>query len=304
MDISRSEAVRLIEEKIGQFQGILRGANCNSIDSEEYRSTRDETIILISDLFSEAEADKFKGPETIEFFSISPEEELEEYKKEIKEELAILEDLKERIQNFWFNSGIGEDKKLAERAHLLMRFYDTQSIFDIGKKMNLPYFASSNDYREMSYHRCALEISRAMKDEDLLELVKRNPPRYRLSLGGFQGEYYTATEQGELVLGNSWGVVRKNTQQSLENWGMRVYGILQAIITKGGTAKNMDIRDEVEKILGPGYSWEDLLPRLTQRKLVFEDYSYWEMPPEIIPTVQEELSVYKNNKRNYPKNRF
>jgi hypothetical protein len=301
MNIPRSEAVRLIEERIKQFQRILRDANCNNIDIDEYGSTRDETIILISDLFSEAEAYKFKGPETIRFVPISPEEELEEYRKEIKEKLAKSEDLKERIQNFWFNGEIGGDKRLVERAHLLMRFYDTQSIFDIGKKMNLPYFTSSKDHREMSYHRCALEISQAIKDEDLLELVKRNPPRYELSLGGFRGEYYTATKQGELMLGNSWGDVRKNTQQSLENWGMRVYGVLQAIITKGGTAKDMDIRDEVEKILDPGYSWEDLLPRLAQRKLIFKDYSYWEMPPEIIPAVQEELSVYRKTREIIPK---
>lgn len=44
----------------------------------------------------------------------------------------------------------------------------------------------------------------------------------------------------------------------------------------------------------------NLLPRLKQRKLVFEKSGYWEMPPEIIPLVQEELSRYKRFTNIFP----
>ncbi|MGD2248784.1 MAG: hypothetical protein PVF58_10305 [Candidatus Methanofastidiosia archaeon] len=238
--------------------------------------------------------------EKIKLFQDILSEKIENYKKKIRGKIRKLEDYKEKIQHFWFNGEIGEDKKVVERALLLMRFYDKEMIYSIGKNLNLQYFEPFKDYREASYHRSALEISQAIKDEDILNIIEENPPEYKLSLGGFQGEYYTATKKGELSVGSSWGNVRKNIQQSLENWDKRAYGVLQAIINKGGTVFDTDINDEIQKILGPGYSWDDLLPRLAQRKLVFEDYYYWEMPPEIIPVVQEELSIYEKSKEIIP----
>lgn len=302
MDISRAEAVELIEEKILQLQKILAEANYDNLNSEEYKSIRQETKILVSDLFSEAETKKFEGP-LDPLRVVSPrnyEKELEEYKKKIMQSITKLKDYEERIQNFWFNGEIGGDRKVIERALLLIRVYDIRKIYDIGKEINLPYFSSFNDYEEMSYHRGALEISQVMTDEALLKLIKENPPKYGLSLGGFQGGYYTATEKGELTLTSSWENVRRNIQQSLERWNEKVYGVLQAIINKRGIANNTDIHDEIEKILGPGYSWEDLLSRLQQRKLIFKNYSFWEMPPEIIPIVQEELSSHKKKKEIIP----
>jgi hypothetical protein len=49
----------------------------------------------------------------------------------------------------------------------------------------------------MDHYQGALEISKVIVDNNLLKLTKEKPPKYGLSLRGFQGEYYTATEKGE-----------------------------------------------------------------------------------------------------------
>lgn len=291
---SRDAAIKLIEEKISQFEKILREATCDNLKSDEYKLVYNETRILLSDLFSEAEAKRFDGIETLRVI-VSPvdhEKELQDYKKKIKQCIAKLVDYREKIQNFWFNGEILENKNLIERALLLMRFYDEKRIYEIGREMNVPYFSQLRDYSEMSYHRGALEISKSMTDEDLLKLTKDNPPKCKLSLGEFRGKYYTATKEGELTLGSSWENVRKDVQQCFANWDKKAYGVLQAIINKNGTVIDTDIADEIEKILGPGYSWQDLLPRLAQRKLIFNEYNYWKIPPDIIPVIQEELLIY------------
>lgn len=184
---SRDAAIKLIEEKISQFEKILREATCDNLKSDEYKLVYNETRILLSDLFSEAEAKRFDGIETLRVI-VSPvdhEKELQDYKKKIKQCIAKLVDYREKIQNFWFNGEILENKNLIERALLLMRFYDEKRIYEIGREMNVPYFSQLRDYSEMSYHRGALEISKSMTDEDLLKLTKDNPPKCKLSLGEF-----------------------------------------------------------------------------------------------------------------------
>ncbi|MGH7800696.1 MAG: hypothetical protein ACREOW_08725 [Thermodesulfobacteriota bacterium] len=85
--------------------------------------------------------------------------------------------------------------KIKEKALLLMRFYWKDEIYKIGKEMSLPYFNQFVNYWDMEHYQGALEIAKAITDENLLKLTKEKPPKYKLDLGGFQGKYYTATER-------------------------------------------------------------------------------------------------------------
>jgi len=189
------------------------------------------------------------------------------------------------------------EEKIKERALLLMRLYWRDEIFRIGKELKIPYFDQFKDYWDIDHFQGALEISKKIKDDELLKIVEKNPPKY-ISLGGFQGKYYTVTEEGEIRLESSWNSVRGNVHKVLENQGDRGYAILQAIINKGGRATYFEIVDEIEEILGKPYIPSYLLPRLQPLKLVFKTgsrrYPDWTMPPEIIPVVKEELAKYKN----------
>ncbi len=190
-------------------------------------------------------------------------------------------------------------EKIDEMALLLIRFYWRDEIYKIGKELNLPYFDQFENYWDMDHHQGALEISKEITDEDLLRLTKGNPPKYGLNLGGFQGNYYTAKEKGEVELASSWDIVRKNVCKTLEKWDEKSYGVLQAIINKGGKAAYFDIIDETEKVLGYEYGPSYLLPRLGPLKLLFKTgsnkYPDWTMPPEIVQVVQEELTAYRES---------
>lgn len=300
MRISRNEAVNLIEEKISKFRKIFQEAECNNCYNEEYRSLYDETTVLLSDLFSEAEVKNFQGAELPYY-----ETKLQEYKRKLIQCVIKLEDYKERIQNFWFNGTIGGDTRLIEKALLLMRFYEKEEIYEISRKMGVPFYDQFTKYDEMSYYRGALETAKAIRDDrELIQLLEENRPQYGLSLGGFRASYYTATERGELSLEGSWGKIRESVKRTLECWDKIAYGVLQAIVDKGGTATDVDIRLEIERELGPGYSWEVLLERLQKQKLVFEvscaGNPCWRMPEEIIPVVHEELLLYKRLVNIFP----
>lgn len=195
-----------------------------------------------------------------------------------------------------------EEERIKEKALLLMRFYWRDEIYNIGKELNIPYFNQFKDYWDIDHYQGALEISKVIADNDLLRLTKENPPKYGLSLGGFQGEYYTATEEGEVKLGSSWGEVRKNVQKALDKWGEKAYGVLQAIINKEGRAAYFEIIDEIEKVLGYEYVPSYLLPRFGPLKLVFKTgsnkYPDWTMPPEIISVVTEVSTDYNIHPEN------
>ena len=198
--------------------------------------------------------------------------------------------------------------KETERAFLLMRFYWGDEIYNVGKELNIPYFNQFKNYWDMDHYQGALEVSKAITDNDLLKLTKEKPPKYGLSLGGFQGEYYTATEKGEVKLSSSWEGVRENVQKALDKWDEKAYGVLQAIINKEGRAAYFEIIDEIEKVLGYEYVPSYLLPRFGPLKLIFKTgsnkYPDWTMPSEIIPVVKEELIAYKKSPKKEERKKF
>jgi ethanolamine utilization microcompartment shell protein EutS len=194
---------------------------------------------------------------------------------------------------------MSEERKEKESALLLMRFYWRDEIYKIGKELNIPYFGQFKDYWDMDHYQGALEISKAITDNELLKLTKEKTPKYGLSLGGFQGKYYMATEKGEVKLSSSWEGVIENVQKALDKWDEKAYGVLQALINKEGRAAYFEIIDEIEKVLGYEYVPSYLLPRFGPLKLIFKTgsnkYPDWTMPSEIIPVVKEELIAYKKS---------
>lgn len=190
-----------------------------------------------------------------------------------------------------------EEEKLRERTSLLMRYFWLDKIYKIGKELDLPYFDNFQNYWEINHYQGALEIAKAINDDKLLELVAKHRPKYGLSLGGFHGKYYTATETGELKLEGSWDIIRQNVRKALAKWGDKAYGVLQAIINKNGRSTYFELIDEIERVLGYEFIPSYILPRLGPLGLVFKTgsrrYPDWTMPSETIPIVQEEIGKFK-----------
>ena len=158
------------------------------------------------------------------------------------------------------------------------------------------YFNKFNNYWDLNTYQGAYHIAKVHDDEDIKKLLKNYPRPYRIPLGGFQGNYYTVNESGQLSYESSWHTVRDNVNTALKKWGDKTYGILQALINKNGKVAYFELIDEIENVLGYEFVPSYHLPRLAPRKLVFKTgsnkYPDWTMPSEIIPVVQEEINKF------------
>ena len=105
-----------------------------------------------------------------------------------------------------------------------MRFFWLEDLFKIGKELDLGYFKKFTNYWEINQYQVAIEITRNIDDDKLVELTKRFLPKYELILGGFHRKHYTASEIGELKLEGSWDTIRKNVQKAFHKWGDKAYG--------------------------------------------------------------------------------
>lgn len=200
--------------------------------------------------------------------------------------------------------------KTRERALLLMRFYWLDDIYKIGKNLHIPYFDQFGNYWDIGYEdesrlQAALALSEAISDEMLAKILNEKLPKYGLTLGGFQGQYYSCDETGKLKFESSWNSVRANLQKALSRWGDKAYGILRGIINKGGRSEYFDLLEAIESVLGYELIPSYLLPRLRPLKLIFKTgsnkYPDWTMPPEIIPIAEAELVVYEKSRKPVPK---
>ena len=196
-----------------------------------------------------------------------------------------------------------EDEKLKEKTSLLMRIYWPEDIFKIGKELEISYFEQFSNWWKIDHYQGALQIAKILNDEDLVRTVSSHTPRY-LSLGGFHGKYYTFDESKGLRIEGSWEFIRKNIKRALEEWGEKTYGILKALINKGGKASYFDIIEEIRNVLDYEYIPSFLLPRLKPLGLVFKTgsnkYPDWTIPSEITPIIREELEKYEKTRIKKP----
>ncbi|WXG45217.1 MAG: Rab family GTPase [Candidatus Atabeyarchaeum deiterrae] len=189
------------------------------------------------------------------------------------------------------------EEKSRERTQLLMRLFGPEELFRIGKSLNLDYFKGFSSQLNMKQHQAALEIAWNIDDSDLIRLTGGLAPERKLTFGGFYGKYYSVSEIGRLTHGGSWNIVRENCQTALGNWGDGAYGVLRAFVNRNGVATYLDLVGETESILGYEIAPSGMLKNLESLRLVFEtgssNYPNWQMPPEIITLIREELDEFK-----------
>ncbi len=185
-----------------------------------------------------------------------------------------------------------EEEKFRERLLLLERLYWLDTLYEIGKGLQLSYFQTVTQYWQLDHQEAARQIAAAIRDRELLSICSQFPPKY-VKLGGFQGKHYSADEKGVVSLRNSWDDVRGHVKKVLSAHSERAYGVLQAIINVGGTSAFFALIPEIEKVIGYEFYPSTLLPKLSSYRLVFKTgsnkYPEWSMPPEIITPVQEAL---------------
>ena len=105
MKIPKNKALKLIDEKISQFQKVLANATYNNRYGEDYKLAYYGTETLLTELFSKEEAMNFRSSVSSMVGFIGGEidyaEELQDYKEHINRCIVQLKVYRERIQNFW-----------------------------------------------------------------------------------------------------------------------------------------------------------------------------------------------------------
>ncbi len=106
----KNKALELLDEKISQFQKILAEATYDNRYNESYDLAYSGAKVLLTDLFSEKEAEDFHNNITSQmplpaisgvYTQIDHFRRLQDYKGHINSCIAQLKVYRERIQNFW-----------------------------------------------------------------------------------------------------------------------------------------------------------------------------------------------------------
>lgn len=149
MRISKSKAIKLIDEKIKQFKKILENATYENRYGNAYHLAYYGTEDLLTDLFSKDEAKNFhKNVSSIGIFSlggpIDYAQELRDYKKYINKCIAQLQIYRERIQNFWEAEEPIDSKKTKIIPFVSMSFSEpdrdiNQYFIDILKALQIKF---------------------------------------------------------------------------------------------------------------------------------------------------------------------
>ena len=105
MKIPKNKALKLIDDKISQFQKVLANATYNNRYGEDYTLAYYGTETLLTELFSKEEAMNFRSSVSSMVAFIGGEinyaQELQDYKEHINTCIVQLKVYRERIQNFW-----------------------------------------------------------------------------------------------------------------------------------------------------------------------------------------------------------
>jgi hypothetical protein len=181
----------------------------------------------------------------------------------------------------------GDDKTL-EKKLLIKRVYPVIDIFQIGKENAVGYFDGFVNSWEPDPDEAAMEIAKAVSENQLQEIFKKHPPR---NYTVFRGTNYTF-EDGILTVKGSAEKIRSGIAETEKKYGQAATAILKLMAQAGGNFGGKELK-EAAKLKVDIYS---VLEKLEQLKVVVasykgEEYSEWRMLEETMPTIREELGI-------------
>jgi predicted nucleotide-binding protein len=132
MRIPKEQALKMITEKIDQFQDVLKKATYDNRYDETYSLAYHGTETLIKELFSKGEVMNFRSNVTQPVFLVggrtNPQAELQDYKKHIGKCITQLRVYHERVSNFW------QEEKAEKTTGAKIADQTTTEILSQGKK--------------------------------------------------------------------------------------------------------------------------------------------------------------------------
>jgi hypothetical protein len=180
------------------------------------------------------------------------------------------------------------EDKIIERRILLRRTFPRYRLFEIGKKLAIPYFDRLENAWDIDEDQAAFEVASAIGDARLKELFDSQKPR---KWAVFRGKYYTF-EDGTLSLKGSWETIESNLRQISKRYGKNGLDVLKVFLETGKGCGLRDIAVSLKNRIDPTPIVNDL-ERLKVITVSYQGdgYKEWRILEEISPLVQLELGI-------------
>jgi len=180
------------------------------------------------------------------------------------------------------------DEKAAERKLLLDRAFSKNKLFEIGKRLGIPYFNGFVSGWEVDGEEACLEIASGVNDDQLKKIFEEHRAR---DWAIFRGKYYTL-ENGDLRLEGSWRTIGANIQRMKKKYGKVLSDVMKKIVSSGEGCSSA----EIGEVLGRGADPRPILSELERLKIIVqsykgEEYREWKVLEETCPLIQNELGL-------------
>ncbi len=180
------------------------------------------------------------------------------------------------------------DDKVVERKILLKRALQRYRLFEIGRKLTVPYFERFEDAWQVDDDQAAFEIASAINDARLKEIFDSHKSREWVV---FRGRYYTF-EDGALLLEGSWNAIESSLRQIRKKHGKNGLDVLKAMLKVGKSCSLKDITNNLKHPVDP----TPIVNELEKLKIITvsyrgDSYKEWSIPEEVSPLIQSELGV-------------
>lgn len=180
------------------------------------------------------------------------------------------------------------DDRAIERKLLLQRVFPRGKLFEIGKRLGIPYFASSQSIWDIDLDKASLEIALSLDDEKLKEIFDTNNPR---EWEIFRGQYYTFEEEN-LKLEGSWREIQAGIAQARKKYGRKDIAVLKYLLESGKSCSLKEIKQNFPERT----SISQILSDLERLKVIVTSYwskrsQEWVILEETSPIIRVELGL-------------
>ena len=178
------------------------------------------------------------------------------------------------------------DERILERGNLLKRAFSRIDLFEIGKRLGIPYFRKFESGWEINEEEASFEIASHINEDELKTIFSEHKPREWVV---FRGRYYTL-EEGKLSLKGSWRALWEGLRWLKAKYGKELTALLTLMMSREEI--NIDDVKGAFKKADPREVLEDLEEfKLIVTSYESGDYKEWSLPEELTPLIEAELGM-------------
>jgi hypothetical protein len=183
---------------------------------------------------------------------------------------------------------VAAEDKVVERKILLKRVFPRHQLFEIGRKLAIPYFERFENAWSINEEQAAFEIASVISDAQLKEVFEAQKPRKWVA---FRGKHYTF-EDGFLSLKGSWDIIQSSLQQIRKKYGESGIEVLKVFLEAVEGCSLKDVSEKLRRRVDPA----PIVADLERLKIIVpfyegEGYREWGVLEEVSPLIRLELGL-------------